>query len=889
MVNKRTRGNRVVVPVAVPTKKGGTQAKVKALNPKQRAILQEATNRDIRARLHSLPQKQQEAFHQLRDIPAILGDDSNFEDDMYTHEEVANGNVRVEISHAGGEMAELRDGLESDLRKNSRRPDTRDRRDTIQRRTLAFRAQLKAMTDAYIKWGAAQTQLGAEGMPPMPIEPGAKIHTVEVMDLLSTSLPLYLSHTLLIMFLGSYSTKFTLTSDDRVERILGRDSEYWRLKNCCPACTYKLEGEMKLIFEMLVTMDGNDSLKRVLTREKGGKEKGRSERPDPRAAEGGGNYYITREKVDKWAKEVLAKLVKKPRKAKEDADSECQERWKNMSEDLTAKMWGVFDETGIFLALCRHGFVLLVADMVRSGELAKYGLAVTNALMEAFGEDLGIGYDIGCGFRITISQSPLGEKAKKLNLKTLVGAFHGHAHNRLCQLKNLATYVPGMGLEDLEGCERFFSKSNALARSVRYASVFHRRQAISTYLAHTDTFETYAHLSTFLVNNYKQALQIIDLEASLKFAMAQAGVTGYEEFEERLKQEEAYLRGLIKEPEEETDTMEYYRRLVNQDEKWQHYKEVHSKTSTAKARVKRHAKENWQKAMAMVQDMEQKMGIEDRWFWMDEEYKKAAELVVTRTYRLAVNRLEELVVRRLFELAKMNMSGTGYKLRKHIAKALQTRSKTIRAALARYNEAALALTPPRRRLEWEEVIEFGFLSYFDILRDVQGNAAIRPWATPAARQLMDTYFKIKRAREEIDRLNVEIRRLVTYIRDEKEFLVKKEEEVKKTDPDLAFFVRQYRMRRGRFDELHMAKLQELKKELRGRFTGTLEPGVRRKEEVQVREGEMEVDSEEEEDEEEMPSEWETDDEDEEREEEHIAQVMERVMVFATDDGVLEEE
>jgi hypothetical protein len=40
-----------------------------------------------------------------------------------------------------------------------------------------------------------------------------------------------------------------------------------------------------------------------------------------------------------------------------------------MMEDITSKMWGVFDETGIFVALCRHGFVLLIVDMVRSGEL----------------------------------------------------------------------------------------------------------------------------------------------------------------------------------------------------------------------------------------------------------------------------------------------------------------------------------------------------------------------------------------------------------------------------------------------------------------------------------------------------------------------------------------
>lgn len=40
-----------------------------------------------------------------------------------------------------------------------------------------------------------------------------------------------------------------------------------------------------------------------------------------------------------------------------------------MSTDVTKRMWGVFDETGIFLALCRHGFTLVIVDMVRSGEL----------------------------------------------------------------------------------------------------------------------------------------------------------------------------------------------------------------------------------------------------------------------------------------------------------------------------------------------------------------------------------------------------------------------------------------------------------------------------------------------------------------------------------------
>ena len=40
-----------------------------------------------------------------------------------------------------------------------------------------------------------------------------------------------------------------------------------------------------------------------------------------------------------------------------------------MSPDITKRMWGIFDETGIFLSLCRHGFTLVIADMVQSGEM----------------------------------------------------------------------------------------------------------------------------------------------------------------------------------------------------------------------------------------------------------------------------------------------------------------------------------------------------------------------------------------------------------------------------------------------------------------------------------------------------------------------------------------
>ena len=47
----------------------------------------------------------------------------------------------------------------------------------------------------------------------------------------------------------------------------------------------------------------------------------------------------------------------------------CIEHWKNAGPDDQKHMWQMFCETGVFLAACRHGFILLICDMIQSGEL----------------------------------------------------------------------------------------------------------------------------------------------------------------------------------------------------------------------------------------------------------------------------------------------------------------------------------------------------------------------------------------------------------------------------------------------------------------------------------------------------------------------------------------
>ena len=114
----------------------------------------------------------------------------------------------------------------------------------------------------------------------------------------------------------------------------------------------------------------------------------------------------------------------------------------------------------------------------------KYPLAIVAKLIDIYGEGLLIGYDIGCEFDKTVRNSPLlGEKAASARVKFVVPSFHGHSHNRGCQVQYLPLYVMGTGKEDFEGCERFFSSSNNLAAGTRLASSFHRHQSITQFVA----------------------------------------------------------------------------------------------------------------------------------------------------------------------------------------------------------------------------------------------------------------------------------------------------------------------------------------------------------------------------------------------------------------------
>jgi hypothetical protein len=251
-----------------------------------------------------------------------------------------------------------------------------------------------------------------------------------------------------------------------------------------------------------------------------------------------------------------------------------------------------------------------------------------------------------------------------------------------------------MGLEDLEGCERFFSKSNALAPALRYASAFHRQQKIVEYIKHNDDFEVFANLSKcsesspsascflinageFLVGNCKQALNLLKGKSALRRTMKEQGIESEATFASWLDEERTYLLSLSREPIQETLQMEYYQRLVNLQasegalaaaqsvfhefvptylqhplsQRRRHASKVPRQSDATPSRTKAET--------CCVQQLEEKLEIKTRWTPLDADWRAASDLVGKRCYQRCLDTLEGLIVSRMFELTKMNMSHTG--------------------------------------------------------------------------------------------------------------------------------------------------------------------------------------------------------------------------------------
>jgi hypothetical protein len=66
-----------------------------------------------------------------------------------------------------------------------------------------------------------------------------------------------------------------------------------------------------------------------------------------------------------------------------------------------------------------------------------------------------------------------------------------------------------------------------------------------------------------------------------------------------------------------------------------------------------------ERASKAVEDYEVKLGVEVRWTPSDRLWQEAAEKLRKRDYQRTLSNVERLLVSRIFELSKMNLSHTG--------------------------------------------------------------------------------------------------------------------------------------------------------------------------------------------------------------------------------------
>ena len=167
---------------------------------------------------------------------------------------------------------------------------------------------------------------------------------------------------------------------------------------------------------------------------------------------------------------------------------------------------------------------------------------------------------------------------------------------------------------------------------------------------------------------------------------------------------------------------------------------------------------------------------------------------------------------------------SGYKLRRQISKALQRRSEAIKKALKRYNTQAALLNPPRPPLSWKEIVDYSFIGEFDLLRHSREDIRLKAWAQPSVREATVKFFKLCRAKEELARLNVEMRRLRTWIHDEHQQMTAAITDLSKSDPSLSHELQHRWALRSAVNDIHLRRLDVIEN-LSG-FTGIRGIGLR---------------------------------------------------------------
>ncbi|KAG1722976.1 hypothetical protein EDB19DRAFT_1898130 [Suillus lakei] len=230
----------------------------------------------------------------------------------------------------------------------------------------------------------------------------------------------------------------------------------------------------------------------------------------------------------------------------------------------------------------------------------------------------------------------------------MVRAFHGHAHNRWCQIDWHPMYIEGTGHTEGEGCEHIFSSSNELACSTHHATPFHWHQMIEQHFAFWDD-DKYTALKALI------AIQTLTGELSSLEGVLNLTHTNFVCFH---KEERSYLDGLRGPPVKDHVSVRYVQALdevVIHQKEWNteqeaanwalvdihvgSYQEMHTAINQARIRVVG-SYLKLQNVEAMALHLEIQLGIDKRWEINSEPYHQFRQEASLLTYHTALNDLE---------------------------------------------------------------------------------------------------------------------------------------------------------------------------------------------------------------------------------------------------------
>jgi hypothetical protein len=145
----------------------------------------------------------------------------------------------------------------------------------------------------------------------------------------------------------------------------------------------------------------------------------------------------------------------------------------------------------------------------------------------------------------------------------------------------------------------------------------------------------------------------------------------------------------------------------------------------------------------------------------------------------------------------------------------------VNTVLNEYNKQAECLGRPV--LNFQQVIEYSFLSEFELLHHTHDDITQQPWANPVIRNALISWLKMERAKEEISHLNIEGQRLLTYIHDSSLARQDAIQHLRQTDPALATELQERHHTQSSIDALLLRQLHKMQS-LPG-FSGPKTPGV----------------------------------------------------------------